>query len=81
MEDSGIETYNRILKMQSNQKIATDLWGLAKKLSVEAEDEEAIVRNLEEMEVRDRRTKEEDNSKAVRKEQRLVILSYEYNVL
>ncbi|GKV29201.1 hypothetical protein SLEP1_g38147 [Rubroshorea leprosula] len=55
--DSGIENCNRLLKTQPSRKIAEDLWDFAKQLGVIAENEEVMIKNLEEMENRDRKAK------------------------
>ncbi|GKV05043.1 hypothetical protein SLEP1_g17092 [Rubroshorea leprosula] len=55
--DNGIENCNRLLKTQLSRKSAKDLWDFAKQLGVIAENEEVMIKNLEEMENRDRKAK------------------------
>ncbi|GKV39902.1 hypothetical protein SLEP1_g47602 [Rubroshorea leprosula] len=62
--DSGIENCNRILKEEQSRKTAEDLWDFAKRIGVVAEDEVGVIRDLEEMEKRDRKEKEAEGSKA-----------------
>ncbi|GKV03570.1 hypothetical protein SLEP1_g15846 [Rubroshorea leprosula] len=61
--DSGIENRNRLLVGQSNRKLAEQLWDFAKKIGATVENEESVVRSLEEMEERDRKVKEAETSK------------------
>ncbi|GKV44765.1 hypothetical protein SLEP1_g51921 [Rubroshorea leprosula] len=61
--DSSIENCNRLLKTQPSRKIAKDLWDFAKQLGVIAENEEVMIKNLEEMENRDRKAKAASSDK------------------
>ncbi|GKV45281.1 hypothetical protein SLEP1_g52387 [Rubroshorea leprosula] len=65
--DSGIKNYNRMLNEQSSQRTIAKLWEFAKKIGVDAEDEEDAIKILEEMETRDRKEKAEGSSKEERK--------------
>ncbi|GLT97296.1 hypothetical protein SLE2022_148690 [Rubroshorea leprosula] len=69
--DSGIENCNRILKKQPSRNIAIDLWNFAKKIGVAAENEENVIKRLEEMESRDKKAKEEENSRKTAKGQKV----------
>ncbi|GKV27153.1 hypothetical protein SLEP1_g36356 [Rubroshorea leprosula] len=69
--DSGIENCNRILKKQPSRNIVVDLWNFAKKIGVVAENEENVIKRLEEMESRDRKAKEEENSRKTAKGQKV----------
>ncbi|GKV46435.1 hypothetical protein SLEP1_g53419 [Rubroshorea leprosula] len=63
VEDNGIVNCNRILKEHTNQKTTVDLWNFAKRIGVVAEDEKAIIWDLEEMETIDRKETESEGSK------------------
>ncbi|GKV12840.1 hypothetical protein SLEP1_g23934 [Rubroshorea leprosula] len=68
--DSGIVNRNRLLMGQSNRKMAEQLWDFAKKIGATAENEETVIRSLEEMEARDRKVKEAEASKKACKAQK-----------
>ncbi|GKU91159.1 hypothetical protein SLEP1_g5069 [Rubroshorea leprosula] len=55
--DSGIQNCNKLLQKQMRNHLAKEIWELAKQLGVTAENEEEIMRRLEEMENRDRQSK------------------------
>ncbi|GKV16979.1 hypothetical protein SLEP1_g27539 [Rubroshorea leprosula] len=69
--DSGIENCNRMLKEHSSRRIAAELWDFAKQIGVTAEDEDETLKNLEEMENRDREAKDLEIPKSVRKKRHL----------
>ncbi|GLT65981.1 hypothetical protein SLA2020_383770 [Shorea laevis] len=69
--DSGIQNRNRLLKEHPSRRIAEELWEFARKIGVAAENEEQVINKLEEMERRDRRAKEADCSKDVKKKQKV----------
>ncbi|GKU94766.1 hypothetical protein SLEP1_g8212 [Rubroshorea leprosula] len=69
--DSGIENCNRMLKEHSSRRIAAELWDFAKQIGVTAEDEVETLKNLEEMENRDREAKDLEIPKSVRKKRHL----------
>ncbi|GKV44689.1 hypothetical protein SLEP1_g51849 [Rubroshorea leprosula] len=75
VRDSGIENRNKSLKEHQQQRMAGELWNFAKKLGVVADDEEAVLKNLEEMEVRDRRAKELETVKGASTEQKVMGMS------
>ncbi|GKV12023.1 hypothetical protein SLEP1_g23228 [Rubroshorea leprosula] len=70
VRDSGIQNCNRLLKELPNKQIATDIWEFVKKIGVVAEEEESVIKKLEEMETRDRTTKEKESLKGPSKEQK-----------
>ncbi|GKU94470.1 hypothetical protein SLEP1_g7966 [Rubroshorea leprosula] len=55
--DSGIQNCNRALRKQLQNQLAKDIWDLAKRLGVTAENEEEILQKFEEMKGRDRQGK------------------------
>ncbi|GKV17660.1 hypothetical protein SLEP1_g28131 [Rubroshorea leprosula] len=57
--DSGIQNCNRRLNKVPNKRIAAELWNFAKRIGAVTEEEELVIRKFEEMEKRDRATKEE----------------------
>ncbi|GLU06966.1 hypothetical protein SLE2022_239490 [Rubroshorea leprosula] len=73
--DSGIENCNRILKEEQSRKTAEDLWNFAKRIGVVAEDEVGVIRDLEEMEKRDRKEKEAEGSKGGNKHKKVSVVA------
>ncbi|GKU90659.1 hypothetical protein SLEP1_g4626 [Rubroshorea leprosula] len=69
--DSGIANCNRMIKEHPSRRIAAELWDFAKQIGVTAEDEVETLRNLEEMEKRDREAKELEIPKTGRKKRHL----------
>ncbi|GKV15257.1 hypothetical protein SLEP1_g26053 [Rubroshorea leprosula] len=61
--NSGIQNCNRRLNKVPNKRITTELWNFAKRIRAVIEEEEPVIRKLEEMEKRDRATKEVENAR------------------
>ncbi|GKV35275.1 hypothetical protein SLEP1_g43574 [Rubroshorea leprosula] len=68
--DNGIQNCNRLLKEAPNKLIANDIWEFAKKIGAVAEEEDSVIKKLEEMERRDRSTKEKESLKGPNKDQK-----------
>ncbi|GKV45755.1 hypothetical protein SLEP1_g52805 [Rubroshorea leprosula] len=61
--DSGIQNCNRRWNKVPNKRIAAELWNFVKRIGAITEEEESVIRKLEEMEKRDRASKEEENAR------------------
>ncbi|GKV49720.1 hypothetical protein SLEP1_g56454 [Rubroshorea leprosula] len=70
VEDSGIQNCNRLLKEVPNKQIANDIWEFVKKIGAVAEEEDSVIKKLEEMERRYRTTKEKESLKGPNKDQK-----------
>ncbi|GKU90507.1 hypothetical protein SLEP1_g4496 [Rubroshorea leprosula] len=57
--DSGIQNCNRALRKQLQTQLAKDIWDLAKRLGATAKNDEEILQKINEMEGRDKRSKED----------------------
>ncbi|GKV02944.1 hypothetical protein SLEP1_g15318 [Rubroshorea leprosula] len=62
--DSGIQNCNRALRKQLQTQLAKDIWDLAKRMGATVENEE-ILKKINEMEGRDKRSKEDLERRAV----------------
>ncbi|GKV22347.1 hypothetical protein SLEP1_g32227 [Rubroshorea leprosula] len=57
IDDSGIQNCNRSLKRKVQQKLAKDIWEIAKRLGVTTELDEEVIRRIDDMERRDSQAK------------------------
>ncbi|GKV42304.1 hypothetical protein SLEP1_g49718 [Rubroshorea leprosula] len=57
--DSGIQNCNQVLRKQLQTQLAKDIWDLAKRLGATAENDEEILQKINEMEGRDKQSRED----------------------